>query len=154
MRGTLLKKLIALVALMLMLGGASAATAAKDDNQGKAGPNGSNEHGLCTAYFNGQKEGHDKNGQPGPFAALEETSRAYAESDGVDNDGDGDVDEEGEGQDMSAAEAIYNFCSDTTTIGGNPDHGRFTCIADSDPDTAGDQTSCEDNEKPGASDDK
>jgi hypothetical protein len=110
------------------------------------GPNGSNDHGLCTAYFNGQKNGHDKNGQPGPFAALEEAGRAYTDQDGVDNDRDGQVDEEGENQDLSAAENIFNFCNDTTTIGGNPDHGRFTCTddgsGDSDPD-------CTENPPPG-----
>lgn len=104
----------------------------------------SNTHGLCTAYFNGQKKGHDKNGQPGPFAGLEAASRVYTEEDGVDNDQDGEVDEEGENQDLSAAENIFNYCSDHTEIGGNPTHGRFTCVedgADSDPE-------CTDNPDP------
>lgn len=133
---------MAFVIGVLMLGGLSFAKA-------EPGPNGNNDHGLCTAYFNGQKEGHDKNGQPGPFQALEDTSREYTDSDGVDNDGDGEVDEDGENQDLSAAENVFNFCDNTTTIGGNPEHGRYTCVADSDPVTAGDQPSCEENDKPG-----
>jgi len=139
----LLKKLlVALVAVLAALGFANFGAEAEP------GPNGNNEHGLCTAYFNGQKNGHDKNGQPGPFQALEDTSREYTDSDGVDNDGDGEVDEEGENQDLSAAENVYNFCTNVTTIGGNPTHGRYTC-EDSDPDAEGTQPSCEDNEKPG-----
>jgi hypothetical protein len=138
------KALLAAVVAVLMLGGLSIA-------QAEPGPNGSNDHGLCTAYFNGQKNGHDKNGQPGPFQALEDTSRAYTDSDGVDNDGDGQVDEDGENQDLSAAENVFYYCDNTSAIGGNPDHGRFTCVADSDPATAGDQTSCENNEGPGNS---
>jgi hypothetical protein len=128
----------------LMLGGLSFAHA-------DPGPNGTNDHGLCTAYFNGQKNGHDRNGQPGPFQALEDASRAYTDHDGVDNDGDGQVDEDGEDQDLSAAENVFNYCDNTTAIGGSPDHGRFDCIADSDPANPGDQTSCEDNEGPGHS---
>jgi hypothetical protein len=136
------KALLAVVIGVLTLGGLSFA-------QADPGPNGQNDHGLCTAYFNGQKNGHDKNGQPGPFVALEEAGRAYTNSDGVDNDGDGEVDEENEDADLSAAENVFNYCDNTTTIGGNPDHGRFTCIADSDPGTDGDQPQCEENEDPG-----
>jgi len=137
------KKLLALAVTSLMAFGATAAVGAADP-----GPNGDNDRGLCTAYFNGQKNGHDKNGQPGPFAALEETSRAYTDSDGVDNDGDGEVDEENENQDLSAAENIFNFCDDTSTIGGNPEHGRFTCSDD--PETNGNDE-CTENEGPGNS---
>ena len=137
---------MAFVIGVLMLGGLSIA-------QADPGPNGNNDHGLCTAYFNGQKEGHDKNGQPGPFQALEDTSREYTDSDGVDNDGDGEVDEEEENQDLSAAENVFNFCDSTTAIGGNPDHGRYTC-SDSDPAEPGNQPECEENEKPGNGDDK
>lgn len=133
------------------------------------GPNGNNDGGLCTAYFNGQKNGHDNenaggngngNGrqpgeQPGPFQGLEEASRAYAENDGRDNDGDGEVDEAGESEEMSAAEAIFNYCDDNAWIGGNPEHGRFDCErAEDDPSTEedeSDQVECEDNPAPGNS---
>ena len=142
-----MRKLFAmLMAAGLLVGGASVVRA---DPGG--GPNGSNDHGLCTAYFNGQKNGHDKNGQPGPFQALEDTSREYTDSDGVDNDGDGQVDEDGENQDLSAAENVFNFCDSTTAIGGNPDHGRFDCVRDGNPSVAGDQATCENNEGPGNS---
>ena len=132
------KALVALLTSALMLLGASFAVALP-------GPNGSNDGGLCTAYFNGQKNGHDKNGQPGPFAALEEAGRAYTDNDGVDNDRDGQVDEEGENESLSAAENIFNFCNDTAWIGGNPEHGRFTC---SDPGASSDPE-CTDNPPPG-----
>lgn len=93
------------------------------------GPNGNNDKGLCTAYFNGQKKGHDKHGDPGPFQALEDQA---AENDGRDNDGDDEVDEEGERIDDSSpegdleqAEAVYAFCDGL--IGGNPSNGRYDC---------------------------
>ncbi|HEX7168621.1 MAG TPA: hypothetical protein VF230_16695 [Acidimicrobiales bacterium] len=142
-----MRKLIAAAfAALLVLGFAGLATA-------EPGPNGNNDHGLCTAYFNGQKNGHGKDGreQPGPFAALIEAGEAYTDSDGVDNDGDGEVDEEGESADLSDAENVYNFCSNTTEIGGNPIHGRYTCVDDANPDEEGEQTECTDNEGPGKS---
>ena len=141
-----MKKRFAVAAATLMFAGLGAGVV-----QAAPGPNGNNDHGICTAYFNGQKKGHDKNEQPGPFQALEDTSREYTDSDGQDNDRDGEVDEEGENQDLSAAENVFNFCSDTTTIGGNPEHGRFTCTDDGSGDS---DPNCEDNEDPGNSDDK
>lgn len=140
-----MRKLIltALVAVSL-IAGVDVARADKPENPG--------EQGLCTAYFNGQKNGHDKHGSPGPFADLEQRAADYTDSDGVDNDGDGQVDEDGESADLSAAENVYNYCDSAgNTIGGNPDHGRYTCILDSDPNTAGNQTTCENNEAPGNS---
>jgi hypothetical protein len=136
------KLLMALVAGVLIVAGAGVVKA-------DPGPSDSNKHGLCTAYFNGQKNGHDKNGQPGPFQALEDTSREYTDSDGVDNDGDGQVDEDDENADLSAAENVVNYCDGV--IGGNPLHGRYDCTADSDPDTEGNQPSCEENPAPGKS---
>lgn len=111
------------------------------------GPNGNNDRGLCTAYFNGQKNGHDKHGDPGPFQALED---AAANSDGVDNDGDRQVDEGDETYDdstaegdLEAAEGVFNFCEGL--IGGQPDHGRYDC------ETTDDGTSCTRNDPPGRS---
>ena len=61
-----MRKLLATtLASGLLFGGAIAIARAAP------GPNDHNNHGLCTVYFNGQKEGHDKHGSPGPFAALE-----------------------------------------------------------------------------------
>jgi hypothetical protein len=131
--------LLALVPGLLIVAGAGIV-------QAEPGPNENNDHGLCTAYFNGQKNGHDKNGQPGPFQALEDASRAYTDSDGVDNDGDGQVDEDGENQDLSAAENVANKCDGL--VGGNPTHGRYTCEVDSDPATAGNQPECTENPPP------
>jgi hypothetical protein len=128
-------------AVLLTLAGGTVAVALTP------GPNGNNDGGLCTAYFNGQKKGHDKHGNPRPFAALEEAGREYTDNDGRDNDRDGQIDEEGENQSLSAEENIYNFCYNTAWIGGNPEHGRFTC---SDPGASSDPE-CTRNDPPGNS---
>ena len=121
-----MKKLIAFAALVLMLGGANGALAAKDDNQGKAGPNGKNDHGLCTAYFNGQKKGHE-GGSPRPFEALEQ------EADKEENGGNADG--------VGTPQEVYDFCINVDKgIGGNPgENGRFTdCFEDDDEDGTAD----------------
>jgi hypothetical protein len=138
------KTIVAAAAAILLLSGVGVAQAKSNDNSDDP-----NQHGLCTAYFNGQKNGHDKHGNPGPFQALADSAAAYTDSDGVDNDGDGQVDEDNESADMSEAENVYNYCDGL--VGGNPDHGRYTCILDNDPDTEGNQTECENNEPPGNS---
>ena len=140
MRKLLIGALGALLMILGFVGGA----------QADPGPNGNNDHGLCTAYFNGQKNGHgdgqNPDRQPGPFQALEDTGREYTDNDGVDNDRDGETDEEGENESLTGAENVFNYCNDLGLIGGNPDHGRFTCTDDGDTDP-----SCEDNEGPGNS---
>lgn len=105
------KRIAAVVLAACTLTGAGLSIAAA-----APGPNGNNDHGICTAYFNGQKKGHDRNGSPGPFAALEET---------------GDI------------QAIYEFCSGVEKgIGGNPEeNGRFTdCFTDTNDDPDDDCT--------------
>lgn len=78
------------------------------------GPNGSNEKGLCTAYFNGQKKGHDKHGSPGPFAALEE--------DAQDDGSNEDLEDE-----QQISDDVFEFC-DQFGIMGNPEqNGRYDC---------------------------
>jgi hypothetical protein len=106
-----MKKRLAVATATLMFVGLGAGIV-----QAAPGPNGRNDHGLCTAYFNGQKKGHDKNGSPGPFAALEDAN---------DND----------------IQAIFDYCN-TVGIGGNPDeNGRFTdCWTDTNGDTSDDCT--------------
>ena len=133
----------------LLLGGVTVA-------QAEPGPNGNNDRGLCTAYFNGQKNGHDKQREdgsyPGPFAALEEAGNNHTDTDEQDNDGDGESDEEGEHESLSPAENIFNFCDDTIIIGGNPEHGRFTCTQDGEDAEEGEtDPSCTENESPGNS---
>ena len=94
-----MRKLLAtLMAAGLMSGGALAIA------QAEPGPNGNNNHGLCTAYFNGQKKGHGDEGPP-PFEALE---------DAADDSDDG----------TSPAEDVFNSCQEFG-IGGNPEHGRY-----------------------------
>lgn len=81
------------------------------------GPNGNNNKGLCTAYFNGQKKGHDKHGDPGPFQALEDAANEDGEP--IDDS------EPGSEGDLEQAEAVYAFCDGL--IGGNPSNGRYDC---------------------------
>jgi hypothetical protein len=109
-----MKKRLAVAAATLMFAGLGAGVV-----QAEPGPNGKNDHGICTAYFNGQKKGHEKNGDPGPFAALE--------------------------ADHEDLQAIYEYCNSLPKgIGGNPDeNGRYTdCFDDSDNDPSTD--SCTD----------
>lgn len=130
------KSISALLTALLLVGGL--ANLAFVD----PGPNGNNEHGLCTAYYNGQKKGHDKNGNPGPFQALEDDAQEQNPQSG-DNDGD----------EMDAVEAVFEFCQDYG-IGGNPDHGRYTCemTESDDPDNEGDmEAECTENDAPGNS---
>ena len=91
--------------------------------QAAPGPNGNNDHGLCTAYFNGQKKGHDKEGHssPPPFAALDDAN---------DND----------------IQAIYDFCTGVDKgIGGNPEeNGRFPGCFNGDTDNDPNTSDCED----------
>jgi hypothetical protein len=147
----LLRKLTVVIGALLMAGfGIGLAHA-------EPGPNDSNDHGLCTAYFNGQKNGHgegeDQSNQPPPFQGLEDASRTYTDHDGVDNDDDGQVDEEGENTSLTDAENIFNYCNDALLIGGNPDHGRFTCTDPgvTPPNDGETSPECENNEGPGNS---
>jgi len=110
-----MKKLLSiLMAAGLMFGVSGVARADRPENPG--------EKGHCTAFFNGQKRGHDKQDQyPGPFQDLQD--RAPDGSD--DNDTGGDLAD------------LYDYCQSTYGgIGGNGDqNGRFTnCYTDADPD--------------------
>lgn len=44
------------------------------------GPNGSNDFGLCQAYFSGSQTGQDHKHQAPPFVALEQAASAANES--------------------------------------------------------------------------
>jgi hypothetical protein len=47
------------------------------------GPNDSNNHGLCTAYYNGSPTGQDHKHKAGPFVALEEAADQAGNGDGT-----------------------------------------------------------------------
>jgi len=72
---------------------------------GGPGPNGSNNHGLCTAYFNGSDQGRANKHNAGPFQALEDTA----------DDGNSNT---------SPEQDVWAWCTDATNnpkgIGGNP----------------------------------
>ena len=104
------KMLALLVAVVSAVAGASFAD---------PGPNGSNNHGLCTAYFNGSATGQSHKRNAPPFVAL---ALEVGENNGVDDDGDGDTDEEGE---MAGPSEVWEWCNDPGNnpkgVGGNPD---------------------------------
>ena len=91
------------------------------------GPNGSNEHGLCTAYFNGQKKGHEEGSSPGPFGALEDEA---GEHDAANNE-DGS-EETTDLSETDPSDDVLEYCNSLgVTIGGNPEHnGRWDCSDD------------------------
>src|SRR5258705_7614681 len=104
-----MKKLLAAALVAgLGFGGATLAVASP-------GPNGNNDHGLCTAYFNGQKNGWAKNGTPPPFQSLEDTANAQGNPNN------------------STTQNVYDYCQNVDKgIGGNPaNNGRFpSCFDD------------------------
>jgi hypothetical protein len=127
---SLRKIILGSLAALTLISGAFSVSASPD-------PEGPAQKGLCTAYFNGQKNGHDKDGDgksnPGPFAALEAAA----------DDGDDDT---------SVAEDVWLFCDGL--VGGNTDHGRYTCTTDNNGtpnDSSDDTASCTNNEAPGNS---
>lgn len=105
-----MKKLLAAfgaAAMLLAIFGASSAQATPD-------PEGPAQKGLCTAFFNGQKVGHDSQGSPGPFAALAEAADAA----NGDDEANADVL-------LEIAEDVFAFCEGL--IGGNMTNGRYDC---------------------------
>jgi hypothetical protein len=119
-----MKRMLATIFGALMLLTVFAVTASAE---GKAGPNGSNEKGLCTAYFNGQKNGHDKDGTEGTdnspaFQGLEDAGR---EHDAANNEPGSD--EGSRPGETALASDVFEFC-DQFGIMGNPEqNGRFDC---------------------------
>jgi hypothetical protein len=108
------KVLVALVAAAMAFGGAGMASAKSTNAGGNPGPNGNNNHGLCTAYFNGQKNGHTEGEGPGPFGALEDGAEDSGENE--------DLVEE-----QQVSDDVFEYC-DQFGIGGNPEqNGRFDC---------------------------
>ncbi len=113
--------------------------------QRRAGSERHNDHGLCTAYYNGQKNGHDKDGEAG---ADHSPAFQGLEAAGSDQDGDN-------GGDDAAAQLaanVYEHCNGL--IGGNTDHGRWTCyLNDNNEDGTTGETEyyCENNPAPGNS---
>lgn len=119
-----MKRILTIVsAFAIALGGAAAATAEKPADPGR-------EHGLCTAFFNGQKNGHEKQDQyPGPFQELLDGAG------GTVND-------------------LYLWCQ-AFGIGGNEDNGRWDCTIDDGgtPDDSTDDTAdCQPDDNPGPHD--
>jgi hypothetical protein len=110
-----MKKLLAVVmaAAGLLFVGAGFASA----EPAEPGPNGHNEHGLCTAYFNGQKNGHEEGDGPGALGGLED--------DATDDGSNENLEDE-----KQVSDDVFEFC-DQFGIGGNPEeNGRFDCRDD------------------------
>jgi len=118
------KFLIATVLATLVTAGAGLGISqAQGGGQGQ----GNSDHGLCTAYFNGQKNGWDSHTPP-PFQNL--SDRAGDGSDSNSTTGD--------------PADIWDFCDGL--VDGQPSHGRYTCSKDSN-----NQTQCTENPGPGKS---
>lgn len=74
--------------------------------QAAPGPNGNNNHGMCTAYFNGSSTGQSHKHDAPPFVALESTaSSTDTNSEAIESQ-------------------VWDWCNNTTNnpkgIGGNP----------------------------------
>lgn len=91
------KRLIALL-IVVILGVAGFAVA-------DPGPNGHNNHGLCTALFNGSENGQAHKRKAGPFATL------------IANSPDGPSDDDNQGGSLTDA---WDWCQQFG-VGGNPD---------------------------------
>ena len=146
------KIMLGAITALLMLTGlfTSPAHAAKDDE--KAGPN--NEKGLCTAYFNGQKNGHDEDNNPGPFAGLEEDGAAYDEENGAD-DGDPDTDDDGEdlAEEQGVVSDVFEYCEQFGIMGNPEENGRYDCRDGEDRDSPARDTDGEDGDDEGTAPD-
>jgi hypothetical protein len=106
------RRLLAVLAASFMLvglfGGAALA------NNGKAGPNGHNEKGLCTAYFNGQKNGHEEGDGPGPFGALEDEAEDNGDNENLPDE-------------QQISDDVFEFCNEFGIMGQPEQNGRFDC---------------------------
>lgn len=95
---------------MAMLGGAAlVAGGAVGAAFAAPGPNGHNNHGLCTAYFNGSETGRAHKRNAPPFQALEQAAHEYDDQTGDEYD--------------NAEDEVYKFCTSAENpkgIGGNP----------------------------------
>lgn len=76
--GHLKKRLATVFAAALLLSAGAVGLA-----QAEPGPNGNNNRGLCTAYYNGSPTGQENKRKAGPFVALEEAADAAGDGDGT-----------------------------------------------------------------------
>ncbi|MFP5322979.1 MAG: hypothetical protein ACLGIC_14205 [Acidimicrobiia bacterium] len=120
------KKILAtLSAAFMMLGlfGVAGAQAAPPEGKGP-GPNGNDDKGLCTAYFNGQKKGHDKDGD-----GATDSARAFQglEEAAGENDSQTPGNEEEENDETDISDDVFEFCSEIGIMGNPEQNGRFDC---------------------------
>ena len=99
-----MRKLIATGFTALLLAGGTGVAFAGHGGDGHK----PQDHGLCTAFFNGNKNGWEKNGYPPPFQDLISRAEEHAPEN---NDEDPD-------NDVAGADAVASFCGDL--VGGNP----------------------------------
>jgi len=94
------KKILATLGAALMMMGLFGVAA-----EAAPGPNGNNNKGLCTAYFNGSEQGRANKRNAPPFVALQEAAEEKAAQEG--------------GTGSTGEQAVREFCAGM--IGGNPD---------------------------------
>ena len=110
-----MKRMLALICgvTLLLAAGAGTASAGHEGDRGP-GPNGHNEKGLCTAYFNGQKNGHQEGEGPGPFGVLEDESTDSGENEDLEDE-------------MQVSDDVFEFCDQFGIMGQPEQNGRFDC---------------------------
>ena len=85
----------------------------------QAAPKKGEDHGPCTAYFNGNKNGHTEGDSPGALGELEQTSTAY---DAVNGGNDENLETE-----QQVSDDVFEYCQGQN-IGGQPEkNGRYDC---------------------------
>lgn len=99
------KRALSVLAAAALLFGGTGTAALAEHGGGQPGPNGNNDYGLCTAYFNGSEQGQEKKRQAPPFQALEDHA--------------GDADGDGE---SGTPSDVWEYCTSGPGVGGNPDN--------------------------------
>jgi hypothetical protein len=110
-----MKKLLAALGASLMLLGLFGVSQATAD----PGPNGNNDKGLCTAYFNGQKKGHDKDGD-----GRTDNARSFQ---GLEDEAEDDGSNENLFDEQQISDDVFEFCQALGIMGNPEENGRFDC---------------------------
>lgn len=84
MRVNITKRVLSMAAVAALASGAlGMGPPDVEDIPGDPGPNGSNNFGLCTAYFSGSDEGRENKRKAPPFQGLENAADEDENSDSV-----------------------------------------------------------------------
>ena len=113
-----MKRTLVSAAVLAVLAGGVGVSAADP------GPNGNNNHGLCTAYFAGSENGQEHKRKAGPFAELErQADEATGNPDGT-----------------GTEEEVAAFCADFLGGNGNENGNNGNPKAGREPKGGGEET--------------